>query len=53
MKRLSGKKKYLGTILSSHAPPKDSQHFPQKSYKKADSNISTPKLRSTHDKANN
>ena len=53
MEKLSEGRKYLKTILNSHAPPEDGQHLPQRLFGEADSNISTLGLHSTHSKANN
>ena len=53
MERLPRRRKYLETFLSSHISPKDGQYLPQKSFGKANSNISTPKFCSTHSQANN
>lgn len=52
MKKLSEKKKYLGTILSSYAFLEDGQYYPQRLSKEANNNISTSELCSIHSKAN-
>ena len=53
IERLPRGREYLKTIFSSHVPPKDDQHFLQRSFEKANDNISIFELRSTHGKANN
>ena len=45
-------KEHLGTFLRSHAPPEDGQHLPQGLFGEAESDISTPGLRSANGHAN-
>ena len=52
MKGLPGKRKRIRTFFGHHAPPEDGQHLPQGLPREADSNISTPRLRSAHGQAN-
>ena len=52
MKKLSKRRKYLGTIFSSHIPSKDGQYLPQKPSKEAKNNVSISKIRFTNGKAN-
>ena len=53
MKRLAGRKKYLGTFLDCHAPLKGGQYLSQGPPGEADSNISNFRLCSAHGQANN
>ena len=53
MERLPRRREHLGTFLGSHAPPEDGQHLPQEPSGEADSDISTPALRSAYGQANN
>ena len=53
MKRLPGRREHLETFLDGHAPSEDGHHFPQRPSGEANSDISTPGLRSAHGQANN
>ena len=53
MERLPEKREHLGTFFGRHIPPEDGQHFPQGLPVEANSNNSTPGLRSAHDQADN
>ena len=53
MEGLLKRRKYLGTFVSSHAPPEDGQHLVQRRFREADSDISTPGLHCAHVQANN
>ena len=52
MKGFTGRREHLGTFLGRHAPPEDGPHLSQGPPREADSDISTPGLRSAHGQAN-
>ena len=53
MKRLPRRREHLGIFFNSYAPLEDGPNLPHRPSKKADSDISTFGLCSTHDQANN
>ena len=52
MEGLFERRKHVRTFLGRHAPLENGQHLPQRPPGEADSDISTPGLRSAHGQAN-
>ena len=53
MEKLLGRREYLKNFLGSYTSLKDGQHLPQRPFKEANNNISTPGLCSTYGQVNN